>query len=277
MNDRRFDLAALDMDGTLLNSDHATTPFTRAALERADAAGKVIALCTGRCMSELWRHLRSLPGVSYVIGENGGCLYDVRAGRVLRQSAIADGDAERLLALAGRYDVLVQCFIGGQSWIQAAGPDGLEHWHMGDFAPVFAEGSRFDTDLASVWRESGLPMEKINLYFARAEDRDDCGTRFDGMDLRLAPSLGIGFELSPPDATKAAGLRALCEHLGIPVSHAMAVGDGGNDLDLMQAAGFSVAMGNAVDAVRAAADAVTDDCDHDGAAKALIRYMLGDV
>jgi hydroxymethylpyrimidine pyrophosphatase-like HAD family hydrolase len=55
----------------------------------------------------------------------------------------------------------------------------------------------------------------------------------------------------------------------------MAVGDGENDIELMRAAGFSVAMGNAVEAVRRAADALTDDCDHDGAAKAVLRYMLG--
>ena len=58
MTDRLYDLAALDMDGTLLNSAHEITPFTRDALNRADAAGKVIALCTGRCLSEL----RGPPG-----------------------------------------------------------------------------------------------------------------------------------------------------------------------------------------------------------------------
>ena len=44
----------------------------------------------------------------------------------------------------------------------------------------------------------------------------------------------------------------------------------------MRAAGLSVAMGNATEAVKAAADAVTEDCDHDGAAKAVLRYMLGE-
>ena len=57
----------------------------------------------------------------------------------------------------------------------------------------------------------------------------------------------------------------------------MAVGDGNNDIELMRAAGFSVAMGNAVAPVRQVADAVTEDCDHDGAAKAVLRYMLGEM
>ena len=92
----------------------------------------------------------------------------------------------------------------------------------------------------------------------------------------MTASLGYGFELSPPEASKSKGLEALCRHLGIPLSRTVAVGDGGNDLDLMEAAGFSVAMGNAEDDVRAVADATTEDNDHDGAARAVARYLLGE-
>ena len=94
MTDRLYDLAALDMDGTLLNSAHEITSFTRDALNRVDAAGKVIALCTGRCLSELRDHLARVPGIRYAINESGGCLYDVRADRVLRQAAIDDDMVE---------------------------------------------------------------------------------------------------------------------------------------------------------------------------------------
>ena len=97
-----------------------------------------------------------------------------------------------------------------------------------------------------------------------------------GTELHMADSLGVGYEISPREATKALGLEELCRHLGVPVSAAMAVGDGGNDLDIMRAAGFSVAMGNAVEAVKSAAGASTDECDHDGAARAVARYLLGE-
>ncbi len=60
----KYTLAALDMDGTLLNSEHTTTPYTRAVIERAAKVGKVVALCTGRAMSEIWRHLEDNPGIS---------------------------------------------------------------------------------------------------------------------------------------------------------------------------------------------------------------------
>ena len=276
MNHGLYDLAALDMDGTLLNSDHDTTPFTRQALRRADAAGKVIALCTGRCLSELWAHLDRIPGIRYAIGENGGCLYDVRAKRVLYQAALDEAVAERLLDLAQARDVLVQCFFGGQSYIELTDLNRLGHYNMAYFESVFAAGSIFVGDVRALRREKKQPLEKLNLYFASQAEKDLFWQSARDMDLHVSDSLGVGYEISPKDASKARGLEALCRHLDLPVARAMAVGDGANDVELMEAAGFSVAMGNAVADVLAAADAVVEDCDHDGAAKAVLRWLLGE-
>lgn len=275
MTDRLYDLAALDMDGTLLNSDHETTPFTREALNRADAAGKVIALCTGRCLSELRDHLRRIPGIRYAINESGGCLYDARADRILWQAEI-DGDVvERLFDLAAPRDVMLQCFFGNQSYVQPEDSGHMAHYHMGQFEKAFVAGSIFTSDIRALWRDSGKPMTKFNLYFASEAEKARFTEMMGHLDLCVTGCLGVGYEISPKGAGKDDGLRALCEYLGLPVERAMAVGDGTNDIELMEAAGFSVAMGNAVDAVRRVADAVTDDCDHDGAAKAVLRYMLG--
>lgn len=274
MENTTYALAALDMDGTLLNSRHAISPYTRQVLSRAAAAGKVIALCTGRCLSELWDHLESLPGVGYAICENGGCLYDVAAGRVLCQQAIDDAAAERILNLAARQDVCVQCFISGQSYMQVADIEAFRRYGIHDYAGVFLQGSKFVGDVRRYWRREG-DMEKINLYFTDQAEKAVFRRRLGEADLNLADSLGTGYELSPRQATKALGLAALCRHLALPVEQTMAVGDGGNDLELMRAAGFSVAMGNATGQVRAAADAVTRDCDHDGAALAVEKYLLG--
>lgn len=275
MTDRLYDLAALDMDGTLLNSAHEITPFTRDALNRADAAGKVIALCTGRCLSELRDHLARVPGIRYAINESGGCLYDVRADRILRQAVIDSAAVERLFDLAAPRDVMLQCFFGNQSYIQPGRDGDMAYYHMGSFREVFATSAIFSPDIRALWHASGKPITKFNLYFASEEEKDRFTAGMGEMDLCVTGCLGIGYEISPLGAGKDDGLRALCDHLGIPVENSMAVGDGNNDIELMQAAGFSVAMGNAVEAVRRVADATTGDCDHDGAARAVLRYMLG--
>lgn len=277
MNDTpttRYALAALDMDGTLLNSDHETTTFTRRALTRAAEAGKVIALCTGRCLSELWSHFDENPGVTYAISENGGCLYDVKAGKVLSQLTLDTRRALEILGIIAEYDACTQCFVSGQSYMQRMGAEDLAPYHVAEFAPVFDAGSKLAPDLPALVRERGH-VEKIDVYFANPDDRVSFLAHVDRGDLFIAPSLGYGCEISPLEATKAAGLERLCALLGISVEDAMSVGDGGNDVDLVRAAGLGVAMGNACEAVRAVADLVTADNDHDGAARAVLRYMLG--
>jgi len=270
----QYTLAALDMDGTLLNSDHTTTPYTRAVIDRAAKAGRIVALCTGRAMSEIWGHLKDNPGVSYVICESGACLYDVRRGHFLHRITLADGVVDAVFDAVRGMDAGVQCFIDNQSWITFWSDEDMARYHVTAFAEAFRTGSKRVADVEALCGHSRGRVGKINLYFAREVDRKAYPERINDLDIALKGSVGIGWEISPPSADKARGLRLLCDHLGIPVDRAMAVGDAANDLDVMGAAGLSVAMGNALDEVRALADAVTDDCDHDGAAKAIEQYML---
>ena len=66
----------------------------------------------------------------------------------------------------------------------------------------------------------------------------------------------------------------MCEALGIPVEQSIAVGDQSNDLTMIRIAGLGVAMGNATEEVKAVADTVTADCDHDGVAQVIEQYLL---
>lgn len=81
-------------------------------------------------------------------------------------------------------------------------------------------------------------------------------------------------DISPIGGTKVKGIDTFLKYHGIDLSETMAFGDGGNDLEMLQHTSLAVAMGNAPDFVKEAADLVTDDVDHDGLAKALVHYGL---
>ena len=81
-------------------------------------------------------------------------------------------------------------------------------------------------------------------------------------------------EITHPDAQKGIALEALCALLDIPLENTMAMGDSGNDESMLKMAGLGIAMGNAPDFIKAAADAVTESNDLDGAAIAIERYAL---
>ena len=82
-------------------------------------------------------------------------------------------------------------------------------------------------------------------------------------------------DLAPVGVSKASGLEYVATELGLTGADALAIGDGRNDIEMLQWAGHGVAMGQAVDEVKAAADEVTGDVDHDGAARVLERWFHG--
>jgi len=92
----------------------------------------------------------------------------------------------------------------------------------------------------------------------------------------LTQSGEMNMEVIPADADKGSGLRMLSQRLGIRREEIMAVGDQLNDLPMLRYAGLGVAVANAPEMVRQAADAVTDRNDEDGVGKAIEKYCLSD-
>ena len=274
MPEGNYRLAALDMDGTLLNARHEVSRTSRELLRKTAEAGGIVALCTGRCLSEIWAHLKAVPEIPYVICENGACIYDVRAGRALLQMALPEAAVRRVMDAADRFEVLRQCFMNNQSYMQIDDSEGLRRFGVYDFAGVFEAGSVYISDMRAEYARQGV-AEKINLYFLNAADREGFAALVADLPVQMSYSLGTGYEISPSEATKARGLEWLCRYLGFGLENAVAVGDGGNDVDLMRAAGLAVAMGNAIEAVRAIADLTCEDCDHDGAALTAWRFLTG--
>ena len=80
-------------------------------------------------------------------------------------------------------------------------------------------------------------------------------------------------DLAPVGVSKASGLQLVCDRLGVDARDALAIGDGRNDLEMLAWAGRGVAMGQAIEEVRAAADDVTAPVDEDGAAIELGRWF----
>ena len=90
----------------------------------------------------------------------------------------------------------------------------------------------------------------------------------------VVPCESAGVEINAVGVDKGSGLQALCRCLNIPISAAIAIGDSENDRPLLRDAGLPLAMGNAIADVKAAAQYVMPDCDHDGVAEAVERFLL---
>lgn len=268
-----YKLIAFDMDGTLLNSRKEISPRTMEAIARAASAGKTVALDTGRCIPELTPYLGSIPGLRYAVCGSGSMVYDVEARRVVRSRPIPVELVRKILDASRLEDLMVH-ILSERSVVESSKIERMEHFGLGRFRPLF---ERIVTPVEDVyaWYESNpVPLEKINLHHATAEGRGRTRGRLAPLGLSLADELESSLEISAPGVDKGSGLRELCGILGISPDECIAVGDSYNDLEMLRTAGLPLAMGNANESARSLARAVLPDCDHDGCAEAIDKYLL---
>ena len=271
---KNYRLIALDMDGTLLNSRLEISPETKKAIAAAHAAGKHVVLSTGRCISELREILARLPEVRYLVCENGCCVYDCETGQTLHCDPVPEEEVRNILRVLEGEKVVRQVFSENQSYINQPDDSWMESCLMDRYRETFKKSAILDPRLFERYDEEHFRIEKVNLYFECDEARDRVMKKLAGRPIQAIATMVYLLECFSQDADKGRGLEKLCRHLSIPMDEVIAVGDGRNDLEMLSAAGLSVAMGNADDFVKKAAHITTDDCDHDGVARVIYEYLL---
>ena len=116
-----------------------------------------------------------------------------------------------------------------------------------------------------IYIDSGKTLDEVRGLLGR-------NFRVDGYSFGNIPQ--TSGEVTLREVTKASAIDVLCEHLGVDLADTVAIGDGSNDIEMIKRAGLGIAMGNASDEVKAAADLVTDRIEDDGFSKAVLRWIL---
>ena len=272
-------IVALDLDGTLLDSQKRLSDANRAALERAAAKGVQIVPTTGRFFGMMPAVVRELPFVRYAITVNGAEVYDRVEDRVIAREEIPLAKAVEIMELLDGYDVIYDCYRNGWGWMTAALQAKAETYATDEhYLRAIRDFRNAVPELKAHLRDTAAEgdVQKVML-FARREGGDAKGVlaaitrevnaRFP--DIRVTASTWNNIELNIDSAHKGRALESLANHLGLTLENCMAFGDGMNDLTMVEAAGVGVAMANAVDAVKRVAKVVTLSNDEDGVANIL--------
>lgn len=276
-------IVALDLDGTLLDSQKRLSAVNRVALERAAAKGVLIVPTTGRFFGMMPECVRDLPFVRYAITINGAQVFDRATGAVPVREEIPVDVALAVMRLLDGHDVIYDCYRGNWGWMTQAFKDRASDYATNEhYARMIAEFRRGVPDLKShleATRSEG-DVQKIML-FSRLDDpaaselravERELAERFPS--LKASSSTWNNIEINSCNAHKGMALRRFAESLGLSSANCMAFGDGGNDITMIEEAGIGVAMANACEEVLAAADHVTASNDEDGVAVALERYGI---
>lgn len=270
-----YQLIALDMDGTLLNSKKQISPANLTAIKLADKQGKIVVLSTGRNPAEVRTYTLQMPSVRYLNCNNGSLIYDVKVESAIYQHPLAPETVMKILKITEKEDVTLS-LATDHPIIQRDHFAQMEQYGMGPYKGLFAQVAEKWEDLRYKYAESPFPVHKVNIYHKDTESRARVQQSIAdaGVHAMMIHSETTSLEISAEGVGKGTGLQKLCEFLNIPIADTIAVGDSGNDLQVLNTAGLAVAMGNAIAEIKKIADVVTADCDHDGCAEAINQYLL---
>lgn len=272
-------LLAMDLDGTSLQQDHQSfTPRLHRALLEAHQQGVIILPNTGRQHNFLPPAVQTgAPWENLCVLCNGGEIRRIATGELLDSHYVPSDLAAEVVRLAQNHGVAVELSIQGRLYLSRDSrqkEESLRHALAFRLDHILSTYGVIVDDLSHTLAAPEMHIEKINLVLP--PDFSDRALTADLSRLPLSPCHSGPFtiEVTHQKATKGNGLLDVCALLGIDPAQAMAIGDNGNDVSMLQVAGFSVAMGNADPHIQAAAKAVTLPYDQDGAALAIERYIL---
>ncbi|MFS8602876.1 Cof-type HAD-IIB family hydrolase [Priestia megaterium] len=242
---KEFKLIALDMDGTLLNNQQEISEENRAAIAKAQEQGVHVVLSTGRSLLTCREYAQSLQLSSYLITVNGSEIWD-ESGQLVERKLIEASHIEKMWNLTQEHKLTFWAVTTDKVW-----------------------RDEFPEDIASQeWLKFGYDIPDDAL-------REEVLKQIAGIsDFEISNSSLTNLEINALGINKAKGIMTVCERLGISMDEVIAMGDSLNDMAMIEAAGCGIAMGNAQEAVKEAADWVTDTNVNNGVAKAISHWVL---
>lgn len=274
----KIQLIALDLDGTLFNSQSRISDYNKKILKKAVASGITVIISTGRPYIGLPLEDMKEIGIRYAITANGAAIYRLPEKEVLFEDCLDTETSTSLLKELFQIELHLDAFIDGDGYSQTSTAELISKLQIPESLRKYIQSTRKRVpDLVAFVRENHYNVAKMTLNFAPAAD----GT-FPSRDaaeaiLKSHPKIAYvsgGFnnlELTKKGISKAKGLAFLCNLLNIPMEETMACGDSENDLDIVKAAGIGVAMRNAQKVLIDAADFVSKSNDEDGVAYAVVE------
>lgn len=266
-------LIALDMDGTLLASDHWTVPQRNIeAIQKAHTAGIRVCICTGRMLADASDFCRRLSLPCMLIACNGTRAADglLPEGHVFYRKTFSPEDAQAALDILLPSGLMINVFE--DELVSTRQSEAKEEYHLvkrGLMSALYGE------DKVRAAADRGI-MKIFTVDVTGDGDRlrklaDAIRTKLPHLEVTSSGAHNI--EIMPPQAGKGAALDVMARYLGLSRENVMAMGDANNDLSMLSYAVHSVAMGNATDEVKRACRYVTGTNDECGVAQMIERVL----
>lgn len=264
-------ILVLDIDGTLTNSQKEITPATRQALIDIQEKGHIVVLASGRPTGGL-RMITGKIGLpdygGYAISYNGACVTNTQTGETVFKNALPDYVPQWMHAYALDHGLGMCSYVGNELLCGTRADRYIER------ETVLNEFTRTHVDSFEPYIRTDMYKVLLTASPVRAQEHAARLSHRFVSRLSVYRSEPYFIEVMNRGVSKADAIAGLLERLGLEREDTIACGDGLNDLTMIRYAGLGVAMGNAQQAVKDAADVVTLSNDEDGLVPVIEKYIL---
>ena len=266
-----YKLVAIDMDGTLLREDKTISERTKNAIVSAREKGVTVVLATGRPIQGVSRYLEELDMYTekdYVLTYNGALIQKTKSKESVAKIGLKGEDFHYLKKLSDELGVNIHAFSEEQGLI----------------TPKNSKYTEVEADINKIQiheiNMDNISDDEVMIKIMMIDEPEILSEAMDKLPkevydkytvVRSAPFF---LEFLNKSVNKGVGVEMLAKHLGVNKEEVMTFGDAGNDIHMIEYAGLGVAMGNAFDEIKEAANYITDTNDNDGVAKAIEKFIL---
>lgn len=250
----------IDMDGTLLTASNCISRRNIEAIYRLINQGVKVFLATGRHYEVTAPYHKEIGLRTPMICLNGAAIHDAGTGRAMQMKTLRLNE-EQFHHLTAENPCNVMIHTANGLYCKETNEE-IDYWtKIGQIPPKYIGDLRQANyqDVLKYSVRTGAPVPLLSALFKKEAEVIDWND---------------GFELVAPNVSKWSAIESLLRAFQINPNEVVAIGDGPNDIEMLRHAGIGVAMGNASEEIKAAADFVTGHHENDGLAEFIERYLL---
>ncbi|MDE6356056.1 MAG: Cof-type HAD-IIB family hydrolase [Clostridia bacterium] len=269
MKELNYRLIASDFDGTLIDDNQQISQKVRAAISDYVACGGVFCVCTGRMLRSILPQTRDLGLKGLVIACQGTVIADIESGKIIKFGGMKYEDVAHICRTLEELNQPINVYCGDALYTNIP----KDNPYLQTYERIVCVEAEYSGNKISEFiAENKLFCQKVAVLVAPNEREalyiklvKLLGNKFD-----VTCSASVLIEISPLGDNKGEAVKFLAGHYGIPIEKTIAMGDNLNDLSMIKAAGLGVAVANATDKLKEAADFISIS-NNDGAAAQIIE------
>ena len=272
---KEIKLVAMDIDGTLIGKRKIVTEYTRSVLKKAGEKGIHLVIASGRAFGAIPQFLLNIEGMSYVITSNGSSIFRLSDCQRVFGKDLEEKQVKKLLIFYQKHACPMEVFIQGEAYASREYYEHPERFGASPAAVEYVHTTRKPIDdLEDFIIKHMHQIEGMNYIVSDVEKKASMRMELERMkDLYVTSSVPRYIEVSHGTVCKRNAVQWLASYLDVRKEEVMAFGDGENDIEMIEYAGYGIAMGNAVDSLKRIADCVTKSVDEDGVAHVIEEFF----